>query len=68
MEKKKFDIKYAVSMNSATSCFICSSWINWDKKNDEIIVTPTTMTATATGIVLYNAIPIFADICDKPIV
>ncbi len=63
--KKKFDIKYAVSMNSATSCLYAALGSIGIKKNDEIIVTPTTMTATATGIVLYNAIPIFADICDK---
>ena len=61
----KFKVKYAISMNSATSCLYSAIGSIGVSPGDEIIVTPTTMTATASGIVLYGCIPIFADICPK---
>lgn len=57
-----FNIKYSVSMNSATSCLYSSIAAIGIEPGDEIIVTPTTMTATVTGIVLFQGIPIFCDI------
>ena len=57
-----FSVKYAVSMNSATSCLYAAIAAIGIEPGDEVIVTPTTMTATITGIVLYQAIPVFADI------
>ena len=57
-----FSVKYAVSMNSATSCLYAAIAALGIEPGDEVIVTPTTMTATITGIVLYQAIPVFADI------
>jgi dTDP-4-amino-4,6-dideoxygalactose transaminase len=62
---KKFNTKYSITMNSATSCLYSSIGAIGVNPGDEIIVTPTTMTATASGIVLYGCIPIFADICPK---
>ena len=58
-----FSTDFAVSMNSATSCLYAAIAAIGIEPGDEVIVTPTTMTATITGIVLYQAIPVFADIC-----
>ena len=61
--KKIFNAKHAVTMNSATSCLYSAIGAIGIEPGDEVIVTPTTMTATVTGIVLYQGIPIFADVC-----
>ena len=58
-----FGVKHAIAVNSATSGLYASIGALGIEPGDEVIVTPTTMTATVTGIVLYQAIPIFADIC-----
>jgi len=60
---KYFNVKHAISVNSATSGLYASIGALGIEPGDEVIVTPTTMTATVTGIVLYQAIPVFADIC-----
>ncbi len=59
---KKFDIKHSVSCNSATSALIMAMGAIELGPGDEVIVSPYTMSATATAILFYNAIPIFADI------
>ena len=61
--KKYFNVKHAIAMNSATSCLYSSVAAIGIEPGDEVIVTPTTMTATVAGIVLYQGIPVFADIC-----
>lgn len=58
-----FGVRHAIAMNSATSCLYASIGALGIEPGDEVIVTPTTMTATVTGIILYQAIPVFADIC-----
>ena len=58
----KFDIKHSVSCNSATSALIMAMGAVEIGPGDEVIVSPYTMSATATSILFYNAIPIFADI------
>jgi len=58
-----FGIKHAIAVNSATSGLMASIGALGIEPGDEVIVTPTTMTATTTAILLYHAIPIFADIC-----
>ena len=63
--QKYFKVRYAVSMNSATSCLYASIAALDVSKGDEVIVTPTTMTATVTGIVLFGGTPVFVDICPK---
>ena len=60
-----FDVKYAVSMNSATSCLYAAIAALGIEPGDEIIVTSMTMTATVTGILLYQAVPVFVDICPE---
>ncbi|MGK5092505.1 DegT/DnrJ/EryC1/StrS family aminotransferase [Deltaproteobacteria bacterium TL4] len=54
--------KYAVSMNSATSGLYAALGALEIGFGDEVIVSPSTMTACAVGPLIYGAIPIFADV------
>lgn len=60
--KVKFNAKYAISVNSATSGLFCAVAALNLQAGDEVIVPPWTMSATAMSIVAANATPIFADI------
>jgi dTDP-4-amino-4,6-dideoxygalactose transaminase len=60
---KHFKVKHAVAVNSATSGLNAAIGALGIEPGDEVITTPTTMTATCTAILVYQAIPIFADIC-----
>lgn len=57
-----FQVKHAVSVNSWTSGLIAAVGAIGIEPGDEVIVTPWTMSASATAIVMWNAIPVFADI------
>jgi len=57
-----FGVKNAIAVNSWTSGLICAVGAIGVEPGDEIIVSPWTMSATATAIVHWNAIPVFADI------
>lgn len=57
-----FHVKHAVSVNSATSGLIAAIGAIGIEPGDEVIVSPWTMSATATAILHWNAIPVFADI------
>src|SRR5262245_3386469 len=57
-----FGIKHAVTMNSWTSGLIAAVGAIGVEPGDEVITSPWTMSATATAIVHWNAIPVFADI------
>lgn len=57
-----FNVKHAVSVNSATSALYCAVGAIGTEPFDEIIVSPYTMSASATAPLIYNAIPVFADI------
>lgn len=57
-----FGAKYAVSVNSATSALICAVGAIGISPEDEVIVCPYTMCASASAPLIYNAIPVFADI------
>jgi len=57
-----FDVKHAVTVNSATSGLIAAVGAIGIEPGDEVIVSPWTMCASATAIVHWNAIPVFADI------
>ncbi|MFA5255954.1 MAG: DegT/DnrJ/EryC1/StrS family aminotransferase [Candidatus Omnitrophota bacterium] len=59
---EKFHVKHAVSFNSATSALYASIGASSIGPADEVIVTPYTMSSTATAILAYNAIPVFSDI------
>ena len=54
--------KYAAAVNSATSGLYCAIGASGVGPGDEVIVTPTTMTASATSAIVFNGVPIFADI------
>jgi len=57
-----FGIKHAVSVNSATSGLYAAVGAAGVGPGDEVIVSPYTMTASATAALVYGAIPVFADI------
>ena len=57
-----FGVKHAVTVNSATSGLIAAVGAIGIEPGDEVIVTPWTMSASATAILHWNAIPVFADI------
>ena len=63
--KKYFNVKFAITVNSWTSGLICALGAVGIEPGDEVIVTPWTMCATATSILHWNAIPVFADIDKK---
>tara|TARA_B110000027_G_scaffold43891_1_gene48363 strand:- start:1395 stop:2675 length:1281 start_codon:yes stop_codon:yes gene_type:complete len=63
--EKYFKVKKAISVNSWTSGLIAAVGALDINPGDEIIVSPWTMCATATAIIHWNAIPVFADIEDK---
>lgn len=60
--KRFFGVKHAISVNSLTSGLICAVGAIGVEPGDEVIVSPWTMCASATSILIWNAIPIFADI------
>ena len=60
--EKYFGVKHAIAVNSWTSGLICSVGAIGIEPGDHVITSPWTMAATATAILHWNAIPIFADI------
>ena len=60
--EKYFGVKHAVSVNSWTSGLITAVGAIGIQPGDEIIVSTWTMCASATAILHWNAIPVFADI------
>ena len=62
MAAQYFGAKYAITVNSWTSGLIAAVGALDIEPGDEIIVSPWTMSASATAILHWNAIPIFADI------
>jgi len=57
-----FGVAHAVSVNSATSGLYAAVGAAGVGPGDEVIVSPYTMTASATAALVYGAIPVFADI------
>ena len=60
--EKYFKVKHALTVNSWTSGLIAAVGAIGIEPGDEVIVTPWTMCATATAILHWNGIPVFADI------
>lgn len=60
--KVYFGVKHAITFNSWTSGLIASVGALNIEPGDEVIVSPWTMSASATAILHWNAIPVFADI------
>lgn len=60
--REYFRVKNAVSVNSATSGLYAAVGAAGVGPGDEVIVSPYTMTASATAALVYGAIPVFADL------
>lgn len=60
--KKYFSVKHSIAVNSATAGLhiaVASAGVG---PGDEVIVSPYTMSASASAILMANAVPVFADI------
>ena len=57
-----FGVKHAVTVNSATSGLMAAVGAAGVGPGDEVIVSPYTMTASASCVLAFNAVPVFADI------
>lgn len=57
-----FGVKHAITVNSATSGLFAAVGAAAVGPGDEVIVSPYTMSASATAALVYGAIPVFADI------
>lgn len=60
-----FGVRHAITVNSWTSGLIAAIGALGIEPGDEVIVTPWTMCASATAILMWNAIPVFVDIEDQ---
>ena len=59
---KYFGVKHAITVNSWTSGLVAAVGAIGIEPGDEVIVSPWTMSASATAILHWNGIPVFADI------
>jgi perosamine synthetase len=59
---KYFGVKHAITVNSCTSGLYCAVGAIGTEPGDEIIVSPYTMSASATAALIYGGVPIFSDI------
>jgi dTDP-4-amino-4,6-dideoxygalactose transaminase len=60
----RFKAKYAIGTNSATTALHAAVAAAGIGPGDEVIVSPYTMSASATSILMQQAIPVFADVQD----
>ncbi len=60
--QETFRVKHAVTVNSWTSGLIAAVGAVGIEPGEEVIVSPWTMCASATAVVHWNGIPVFADI------
>ncbi len=60
-----FRVKHSIAVNSCTSGLMVAVGAIGIEPGDEVIVSPWTMAATATSVLVWNAIPVFADIEDE---
>ncbi len=60
-----FKVQHSVSVNSCTSGLMVALGAIGIEPGDEVIVSTWTMCASATAILIWNAIPVFADIEDE---
>lgn len=63
--RRHFGVRHAVSVNSATSALHCATMAAGLGPGDEVIVSPYTMSASATSVLFCGAVPVFADIEDE---
>ncbi len=61
---EKFNVEYAVSSNSATSCLVMAIGALNLGPGDEIICPSMSFNATATSILFFNSVPVFCEVKD----
>lgn len=59
---KKFGVKHAITMNSASNALIAAVGAIGIEPGDEVIVSTFSMCISATAPLFYGAVPVFADI------
>lgn len=59
---ERFGFNHAIAVNSCTSALMVACGAAGLAPGDEVIVTPWSMTCSATAPLMWNAIPVFADI------
>ena len=59
---KYFGVRHAIAVNSATSGLYAAVGACGIGPGDEVIVSPYTMSASATAALIYGGIPVFADV------
>jgi perosamine synthetase len=59
---KRFGVAHSVAVNSATSALMTAVGAIGVGPGDEVIVSPYTMSSSASCVLVYNAIPVFADV------
>ena len=59
---QRFGVRHAIAVNSWTSGLVCAVGAIGLEPGDEVITTPWTMAATATAVLHWAGIPVFADI------
>ncbi len=57
-----FGVKHAITVNSASSALLCAVGAIGTCPGDEIIVSPYSMSISATAPLVYGSVPVFADI------
>ena len=62
---KMFGVLHSISVNSATAALHTAVAALNIGPGDEVIVSPFSMSATASAILMHNAIPVFSDTEDK---
>lgn len=60
--RQRFNVRHAVSVNSATSGLFAAMGAIGIAPGDEVIVPPFTMSATVVAPLIYGGIPVFADL------
>lgn len=60
-----YDVRHAISVNSNTSGLIAAMAAVGVGPGDEVIVPPTTMSATVVAPMIYGGIPVFVDLEDE---
>jgi len=60
--KEYFGVKHAIAMNSATACLHAAIPSVGVQPGEEVLVTPYSMSCSATCALMTNAIPIFVDV------
>jgi len=63
--RERFEVQHAVAMNSATTALHAALVAVGVGSGDEVIVPPTTMSATVAAVLLCGAVPVFADIDEE---